>query len=28
VACALEENIWNGRTQLQLVLQDMRPAEG
>ena len=28
VACALEENIWNGRTQLQLVLEDLRPAEG
>ena len=28
VAFALEENTWNGRTQVQLVLEDMRPAEG
>ncbi len=27
VACALEANTWNGRTQVQLVLKDMRPAE-
>ena len=27
VACALEANTWNGRTQVQLVLEDMRPAE-
>ncbi len=27
VACALEANTWNGRTQVQLVLQDMRPTE-
>ena len=27
VAGALEENTWNGRTQVQLVLDDMRPAE-
>ena len=27
-ACALEANTWNGRTQVQLVLKDMRPAEG
>ena len=28
VACALEANTWNGRTQVQLVVEDMRPAEG
>lgn len=28
VACALEANTWNGRTQVQLVLKDMRPAQG
>ena len=27
VACALEANTWNGRTQVQLVLEDMRPAK-
>ena len=27
VAGALEVNTWNGRTQVQLVLDDMRPAE-
>ena len=27
VACAIESNTWNGRTQVQLVLEDMRPAE-
>ena len=27
VACALEANTWNGRTQVQLVLEDMRPVE-
>ena len=28
VACAIEANTWNGRTQVQLVLEDMRPAAG
>ena len=28
VACAIESNTWNGRTQVQLVLEDMRPAAG
>ncbi len=28
VACALESNTWNGQTRVQLVLEDMRPAEG
>ena len=28
VACAIEANTWNGRTQVQLVVEDMRPAEG
>ncbi len=28
VACIMEANTWNGRTQVQLVLEDMRPAEG
>ena len=28
LACTIEENTWNGETKVQLVLEDMRPAEG